>query len=194
MSAHKIVVMGGQSVGKSALAIMFVWNHFAEDFDPNVEDTYRKSCIIEDEPCLLEILDTASQNDYSPMRSRLIRSADGILLIYSVDSRKSFEDLITYRDHIVCADAEQDLLKKPMPLVVVGNKCDLEDYREVAKTEGMALASKFGVRFFETSARRRVNVEESIHQLVKEIREQAKVNVLKNKKKKIGQKRKCSLM
>jgi small GTP-binding protein len=57
-------------VGKSALTIQFIQSHFEDEYDPTIEDSYRKQCVIDDETCLLDVLDTAGQEEYSAMRGK----------------------------------------------------------------------------------------------------------------------------
>jgi len=61
---YKLVVVGRGGVGKSCLTIRFVSNHFLEESDPTIEDSYRKQMCIDDEPCLLDILDTAGPEEF----------------------------------------------------------------------------------------------------------------------------------
>ena len=58
---YKLVVVGGGGVGKSALTIQFIQSHFVDEYDPTIEDSYRKQCVIDEEVALLDILDTAGQ-------------------------------------------------------------------------------------------------------------------------------------
>jgi GTPase KRas protein len=100
------------------------------------------------------------------MRDGYYRHGEGFLLVYSVTTRSSFEEIVKLRDQIV--RVKEDVPK--VPLVLVGNKCDLEDRRQVTKTEGEDLARSWGVPFFEASAKLRINVENCFYQLVREIR------------------------
>lgn len=70
MSEYKLVVVGGGGVGKSALTIQLVQNHFVSEYDPTIEDSYRKQVTIDNEACLLDIIDTAGQEEYSAMRGK----------------------------------------------------------------------------------------------------------------------------
>ena len=73
MSEYKLVVVGGGGVGKSALTIRLIQNHFVDEYDPTIEDSYRKQVTIDEETCLLDILDTAGQEEYSAMRDQVWR-------------------------------------------------------------------------------------------------------------------------
>ena len=68
MTEYKLVIVGGGGVGKSALTIQLIQNHFIDEYDPTIEDSYRKQVTIDEETCLLDILDTAGQEEYSAMR------------------------------------------------------------------------------------------------------------------------------
>ena len=87
-------------VGKSALTIQFIQNHFVEEYDPTIEDSYRKQAVIDGETCLLDILDTAGQEEYSAMRDQYMRTGEGFLCVFAVDNMKSFEDIESYRRQI----------------------------------------------------------------------------------------------
>ncbi|KAI5959666.1 ras1 [Candida margitis] len=162
---YKLVVVGGGGVGKSALTIQLIQSHFVDEYDPTIEDSYRKQCTIDGEQVLLDILDTAGQEEYSAMREQYMRTGEGFLLVYSINSRNSLEELQTFYEQILrVKDSEQ------VPVLVVGNKCDLEMERQVSYEEGQALANSFNCPFLETSAKLRINVEEAFFDLVKYIR------------------------
>eukprot|EP01086_Lenisia_limosa_P008480 TRINITY_DN2_c0_g3_i1.p1 TRINITY_DN2_c0_g3~~TRINITY_DN2_c0_g3_i1.p1 ORF type:complete len:187 (-),score=73.97 TRINITY_DN2_c0_g3_i1:103-663(-) len=176
---YKLVVVGGGGVGKSALTIQLIQNHFVDEYDPTIEDSYRKQVIIDDETCLLDILDTAGQEEYSAMRDQYMRTGEGFICVYSITSRSSFDEVTSFRDQIIrVKDCDK------VPLVVVGNKCDLESERNVNAVEGRELAKTFGCPFLETSAKTRVNVEEAFYDLVREIRKSKKGSEAGGKKKK----------
>ena len=107
------VLAGG--VGKSALTIQLIQNLFAEDYDPTIEDSYRKQVVIDGETCLLDILDTAGQEEYSAMRDQYMRTGEGFLLVFAVNNAKSFEDISQYREQIKrVKDAEEVLFIYPI--------------------------------------------------------------------------------
>lgn len=120
---------------------------------------------------MLDILDTAGQEEYSAMRDQYIRTGQGFLCVYSINSRISFDAMTNFRNHILRVKDEESY-----PIVIVGNKCDLEKEREVSFNEGKELARSFEAPFFETSAKARINVEEAFFQLVREIRKWKKSN------------------
>jgi GTPase KRas protein len=103
------------------------------------------------------------------MRDGYMRTGQGFILVYAINSRSSFDEIHDFRAQILRVKD-----KESVPSVLVGNKCDLENERQVTTQEGEDLAKSWNCPFFETSAKTRVNVEESFFQLVREIR---KVNV-----------------
>ncbi|CCM02289.1 uncharacterized protein FIBRA_04377 [Fibroporia radiculosa] len=162
---YKLVVVGGGGVGKSALTIQFIQSHFVDEYDPTIEDSYRKQCVIDDEVALLDVLDTAGQEEYGAMREQYMRTGEGFLLVYSITSRPSFEEITIFHQQILRVK-DQD----SFPVVVVANKSDLEYERQVGMNEGRDLAKHFGCKFIETSAKQRINVDEAFSSLVREIR------------------------
>eukprot|EP01100_Stratorugosa_tubuloviscum_P005775 TRINITY_DN255_c0_g2_i1.p1 TRINITY_DN255_c0_g2~~TRINITY_DN255_c0_g2_i1.p1 ORF type:complete len:189 (-),score=98.38 TRINITY_DN255_c0_g2_i1:191-757(-) len=162
---YKLVIVGGGGVGKSALTIQLIQNHFIDEYDPTIEDSYRKQVSVDDETCILDILDTAGQEEYSVMRDQYINTGQGFMLVFSVTTRNSFKNLAELRDRILqMKDTES------FPIVLIGNKCDLDKDRQVPTNEGKELATSWHVPFLEASAKSRINVEESFFELVREIR------------------------
>ena len=186
MTEYKLIVVGGGGVGKSCLTIRLIQNIFVEEYDPTIEDSYRKQVTIDKEICLLDILDTAGQEEYSAMRDRYMRTGQAFFCTYSITSRASFDELTSFREQILRV---KDALQVPM--VLVGNKIDLETARTVTAREGQELARSWDCPFFETSAKENINVEDSFYQLVREIRkDKAALNSFPQPRRKGG----CSLI
>ena len=165
MEEHKIVFLGDFGVGKSASTIQLVQSHFVEEYDPTIEDSYRKQVVIDDVVCLLDILDTAGEEEYSAMRDQYIRTGRGFLLMFSVTSRVSFDKIAEYYQQVLNIKDEDSF-----PIVLMGNKCDLKMDREISTEEGEELARELNCPYFETSAKDRINIEESFYELVREMR------------------------
>ena len=165
MEQHNIVIMGGNRVGKSALYVQFREGHFVEEYDPTIEDGYRKQATIDGKTCVFDFAEIREENQHSPLISQITSRADGFLFVYSITSRSSFEEIPSLRDHILRIRGFGQF-----PLILVGNKCDLNEERQVMTGEGQDMAQSFGCPFLETSAKTPINVDLAFHDLVREIR------------------------
>ncbi|KAI1237980.1 GTPase HRas, partial [Lamprotornis superbus] len=128
-------------------------------------DSYRKQVVIDGETCLLDILDTAGQEEYSAMRDQYMRTGEGFLCVFAINNTKSFEDIHQYREQIKRVKDSDDV-----PMVLVGNKCDLPA-RTVETRQAQDLARSYGIPYIETSAKTRQGVEDAFYTLVREIRQ-----------------------
>ncbi|KAL3894727.1 MAG: hypothetical protein SGCHY_005106, partial [Lobulomycetales sp.] len=164
MREYKLVVLGSGGVGKSALTVQFVQSIFVEKYDPTIEDSYRKQVDVDGVQSMLEILDTAGTEQFTAMRDLYMKNGQGFVLAYSITSQATFNDLVELREQILRV---KDMDKVPM--VLAGNKCDLEDDRVVTRDQGGNLAQQWGCTFLETSARKKVNVDEVFFDLVRQI-------------------------
>jgi len=165
MYLYKLVVLGDEVANKTALTIQLCLNHFVETYDPSIEDSYRKQVVIDDQPCVIDVLDTAGQEEYTALRDQWIRDGEGFLIVYSISSRSSFERVERYRDQITRVK-DTDLV----PLILVGNNCDKITEREVSREEGMNMARKLRCEFIESSGKTCVNVERAFYTVVRMIR------------------------
>lgn len=164
---YRVVVVGEGGVGKSCLTIQFINETFVEEYDPTMEETYRKQYTVDGEEVLLDIFDTAGQEDFSAVRDQYMRTGDGFLCIYSITLEQSFEAVTRFHDHILrVKDAEGE----DLPFLIVGNKCDLEAQRVVSTAQGEELARDLNCKFMEASAKTKTNVGEMFTEIVKEIR------------------------
>jgi len=164
---YRIVVLGDGGVGKSALTLQYVQHNFIDYHDPTIEDAYQQRTVIDTEPCLLDILDTAGQVEFTAMREQYMRCGEGFIICYSITDRHSFLEAEDYRNLILKVRAQESV-----PLVLVANKVDLaaSGQRRVSADEGRDLADKFRCPFLETSAAHRSHVDDVFHTLVREIR------------------------
>jgi small GTP-binding protein len=166
METANLVVLGPGGVGKSCLTIRYVSGEFVAMYDPTVSDSYKKPTEIDGKTVMMDIMDTAGQEELAAMRDQYILEAEAFLLIYAVDARTTFDDAVALRDHVLRLRDGDD---HEIPLVLIGNKCDLpEAQRQVTPDEGRAIAKAWGCPFFETSAKESINVAESFEALVRE--------------------------
>ncbi|KAH3834274.1 GTP-binding protein Rit2-like [Dreissena polymorpha] len=163
---YKIVILGEGGVGKSALVIQFVSHRFTDYHDPTIEDSYQQQARIDGEPAQLDILDTAGQLEFTTVREQYMRHGEGFILCYSITDRRSFDELLAHKNLI-----DRVRCNENTPIIVAGNKCDLEQKRKVSTEEGRRLAEQLGAPFFETSAVNRQCVDDVFHGIVREVRQ-----------------------
>jgi Ras-related protein R-Ras2 len=164
-STYRVVVVGGGGVGKSALTIQFIQSYFVTDYDPTIEDSYQKQCVIDGTVAKLDILDTAGQEEFSAMREQYMRSGEGFLLVFSLSDRRSFEDAARFHKEILRVKDRDEF-----PVMLVGNKADLDSQRMVSSEEVHVLARQLKAPYIECSAKMRMNVDQAFHELVRLVR------------------------
>lgn len=178
---QRLVVMGAGGVGKSAMLIRFVSGQFVTEYDPTIEDAYRKTIIVDGETVLLDILDTAGQEEFSALQDQWMRDGRGFVCVFSITDRQSFEGIDKLYDKLLMI---QDF--DHVPCILVGNKIDLEDQRVVSKQEAKDLAEKLQMyTYIETSCKNNQNVTEAFYHMVRAVRrtEPPPDNSTKKKKK-----------
>ncbi|XP_056610934.1 ras-related protein M-Ras isoform X1 [Triplophysa dalaica] len=178
LPTYKLVVVGDGGVGKSALTIQFFQKIFVPDYDPTIEDSYLKHTEIDGQWAILDVLDTAGQEEFSAMREQYMRTGDGFLIVFSVTDKASFEHVDRFHQLILRVKDRESF-----PMVLVANKVDLVHLRKVTTEQGSEMATKHNISFIETSAKDPpMNVEKGFHELVRVIRLQIPESSLKKKK------------
>mgnify|MGYP001071553329 CR=1 FL=1 len=166
-------------------------NHFVETYDPTIEDSYRKQVVIDQQSCMLEVLDTAGQEEYTALRDQWIRDGEGFVLVYSITSRASFGRIHKFHNQIKMVKESASSGSPsgasylgsptthvpmdpplPVPVMLVGNKSDKAVERAVSAQEGQALAKELGCEFVEASAKNCINVEKAFYDVVRMLRQQ----------------------
>ncbi|XP_029293824.1 LOW QUALITY PROTEIN: GTP-binding protein Rhes [Cottoperca gobio] len=154
-NCHRIVVLGAPKVGKTNILQQFLGKEFEEHYEPTTEDFHRKLFHIGGEAYQVDLLDAASERDFPAKRRLSILTGDTFLLVFSLDDRESFNKVCELLNEI--KDAKAKLLKlkhlaRLPPIVICGNKADLETQRAVNRSD---VTESIGedVAFFETSAK-----------------------------------------
>jgi len=161
---YHFVVMGSGGVGKSAITLQFINRQFLTLYDPTIEDRYQKHLEYKGVQCMLEILDTAGQETFSAMRELYMANGEGFALIYSITSALSFQEVEKIRAGIIKHKNDSTV-----PIVLVGNKKDLDTKREVATNKGKEVSKEWGCEFLESSAKTDTNIREIFYSLIDQI-------------------------
>ena len=158
----KVLLLGNSDVGKSSLILRYVDQTWSDTFVPTIGVDFKvKSLEIDDKKIKMQIWDTAGQERFRNVISSYFRGSHGGFVIYDITNRDSFKNLENWLSEIE-KNANQNILK-----ILVGNKNDLEDDREIKTEEGQAFANRNGMQFMETSAKMNVNVNEAFEALAK---------------------------
>ncbi|XP_038880228.1 LOW QUALITY PROTEIN: ras-related protein RABA6a-like [Benincasa hispida] len=160
----KAVLTGDSGVGKSNLLSRFAKNEFRFDSKPTigVEFAYR-NIKLADKLIKTQIWDTAGQERFRAITSSYYRGALGALLVYDITRVATFDNVKKWLGEL------RELGNSDMVIILVGNKCDLDQYREVEEEEARGLAELEDLFFMETSAKDNVNVEEAFLEMVRRI-------------------------
>ncbi|KAH7176451.1 ras family-domain-containing protein [Dactylonectria macrodidyma] len=145
-----VVVLGSGGVGKSCLTAQFVHNEWIESYDPTIEDSYRTQLQVDGRQVVLEILDTAGTEQFVAMRDLYMKTGQGFLLVFSITSSSSLSELAGLREEIIRIKDDENI-----PIVIVGNKADLEENRAVPRAKGFSISQRWGAPYYEASARTR---------------------------------------
>jgi GTPase KRas protein len=182
-----ITICGDGGCGKSSITLRLVRSQWTHEYDPTIEDSYSITRRIDGQTYHLSLTDTAGQEEYRGMWASSNLRSDAFLLVYDITNRDSlgvlqeFNDLIDIETETRIDAWERDIRSgknrkgkgeeepvKPIK-IVAGNKCDLQESRQVLAREGLDWARKRGCGFMETSARNTVNIEETFALIVRRV-------------------------
>ncbi|KAI0709803.1 ras-domain-containing protein [Earliella scabrosa] len=166
MQKYSAVVLGAGGVGKSALVMRYGKNVFLERYDPTIEEEYELTVEYEGKRSQLEIVDTAGVEQFTGLNESYIQRGVGFILVFSLTQEATLRDVDHIRQQIIqIKGGDEDI-----PMVVVGTKMDLTGEREVSSQQMQELAVKWGLPFYETSAKRGWHVNEVFNHLLVHMR------------------------
>ena len=154
----KYIIIGDAYVGKSNLLLRYTKAEFKPEYQITLgADFGAKSVKIDDLTYRIQIWDTAGQENFRSITRSYYKSSVCALVVYDISSRESFNSINTW------IEACKNQSPKTIFFILVGNKSDLEDERQVTKEEGQELADRYGILFYETSAKTGENVNEMFY-------------------------------
>jgi len=157
----KLLIIGNSSVGKTSFLFRYADDSFTSAFVSTVGIDFKvKTVFRQDKRVKLQIWDTAGQERYRTITTAYYRGAMGFILMYDVTNEESFNAVQDWCTQIKTYSWDN------AQVVLVGNKCDLEDERVVSTERGKQLADQLGLEFFETSAKENINVKAVFERLV----------------------------
>lgn len=159
----RICVVGSGGVGKSCVTLRYLKNEFTEYYDPTMEETYQTEIAYSGKNHEVEIVDTAGQEEFTSFLDSSLATGDAFMLLYAINSLSSWNDLKSLRSKIY---QETD---KKVPMIVIGNKRDLEDERIVLPEDPEDYAASINVPYIETSAKTGFNVRDAFQLMLRQI-------------------------
>ena len=177
----KIITLGDSHVGKSSLIVKYIDNKFSNVYMSTIGfDLKHKQITLNDgTDAKIMIYDTAGQERFKSLAANYIKKANGILLVYDISEHSTFENIGMWMESITEEKGDK------LPIVLVGNKADLTDERQVTYEEGKKLAEDKGFHFFETSCKDGANVSECFIDLAELVYEKSGKKLIQNSNKKL---------
>jgi len=162
----KTLLVGSAGVGKTSILNVVSGNRFEIAFVATIGVDFKvHSFEIDGKVCKLQIWDTAGQERFRSLTPHYYKNAKGIVLVYDITSRESFNDLLHNIENI------KTYLPEMPKCILLGNKLDMEQNRAVSYDEGNALANEFGFSFMEVSAKTSFHTVDAFKTLTKEMKE-----------------------
>ena len=160
----KVVIVGDSGVGKTNIMSKYLKNEFHEDSKATVGVEFgSKQFNIQGHQVKAQIWDTAGQERYKAITSAYYKGAKGAFIVYDISRKNTFDSISRWVSDIT-ATAD-----KKITLILIGNKSDLEDQRQVTKEQGEEKAKEFGLAFLETSASSGDNLEKAFSLMINEV-------------------------
>ena len=152
----KVMALGNSKVGKSCFILRFTENRFEKVYTQTTGiDSQTKLITIKEKQYILFFYDTLGQERYKSIPLNIIKDADGILLMYDITDQESFDSIPNWIKNI------KEHKGSSFPLILLGNKIDLESDRKISKEQGEKLAQENGLEFFEITNKDGTNVQEA---------------------------------
>ena len=160
----KIIIIGDAAVGKSNILTRFTRNEFSENTKSTVGvELGVKFIKVKGVNTKIQIWDTAGQERYRSITSSYYKGSHGCFIVYDITNETSFENVERWYEYV------QREAGKNISIILVGNKCDLENERKISKEKGQEKAKNLKCAFFETSALSGVNISQIFEELTNNI-------------------------
>lgn len=163
----QLIIIGESSVGKTSILYKYTQGFFTTQHLATVGlEYFTKEEKVDDKVIRVKFWDTAGQEQYKSLTRNFYRNSDGVVIVFDVTSKASFMKVQDWVDSV------SDNTEKHIKMILIGNKIDLP--REVSKEEGKKMADSYGIKYFETSAKENIGIDESMQAIINEVIEDKK--------------------
>ena len=170
----KYIIIGDSNVGKSNLLLRFVYSTFNEEYKLTIGVEFGEKTIeVKNKKYKIQIWDTAGQEQFRSITRTYYKNSVCALVVYDITRRETFDNVSNWVE-----DCKMNSPKN-IYIILVGNKCDLENERQISTEEGEEFSNRFGLKFYETSALKAINVNEIFYESAEFIDERINNNYYK---------------
>jgi len=166
----KVLLLGESCVGKTSIFHRYVKDEYSQAYKATIgADFFSKDLKVDDKEVILQIWDTAGQERYQSLGVTFFRGSDACILVYDISDKRSFDALQSWVDQFLqgVGANNQNAKDSGFIFVVLGNKCDLSEKRQVSSEQAKEFCTTHGFHFFETSAKSGFQVQEAFEYIAR---------------------------
>jgi small GTP-binding protein len=170
----QILIIGDSSVGKTSILTRYTNGTFKEEYLATVGlDYYSKDEIFNNKTINVKLWDTAGQERYKSLTQSYFKNAEGVIVAYDITNTESFDNLKFWINSIKANMENKNIF---IPVIIIGNKTDMEESREIMTEDAEKFAEENKYKYFETSAKTGEGIDKAIRDLINQILNQSENN------------------
>eukprot|EP01117_Protostelium_nocturnum_P020861 TRINITY_DN9643_c0_g1_i1.p1 TRINITY_DN9643_c0_g1~~TRINITY_DN9643_c0_g1_i1.p1 ORF type:complete len:188 (+),score=40.42 TRINITY_DN9643_c0_g1_i1:26-565(+) len=166
-----LIMMGPYGVGISTLTTVFTEDRFEQEYLGTIEEEFKKEVEIDGDKVNVRINEIYGMEEFSSLAEAYLKRADGVIMVYSINSRESLQFL----NQMNLPNWSWRAREGTVPMILIGNMIDLEDERQVSSDEGEIFAKSLGIEFVETSAKRKWTVDNAFMKIIRDAVQKKKI-------------------
>ena len=165
--ACQLLIIGDSCVGKTSLLTRYTTGTFKEEYIATVGiDYYTKNETINDKIISIKLWDTVGQERYKALTQNFFKNAEGVMVVYDITKVDSFDNLKFWINSIKQNMENKNII---IPVIIIGNKVDMEDMREISNENAENFAKENNYKYFETSAKTGEGIDNAVRELVNQV-------------------------
>ena len=165
--ACQLLIIGDSCVGKTSLLTRYTTGNFKEEYIATVGiDYFTKNETINDKIISIKLWDTVGQERYKALTQNFFKNAEGVMVVYDITKVESFDNLKFWINSIKQNMENKNII---IPVIIIGNKVDMEDMREISNENAENFAKENNYKYFETSAKTGEGIDNAVRELVNQV-------------------------